>query len=372
MIASFSRPELSPDELTLHLVASGVIKLAETVKHGQAPTLPYPKELQRGLERLVLSCLRQGKTPPQGIPDLLSWCRRPLAEWYLELPEEKVGAADKLLDGQIPTSICEEWAIASADVEAELTQKQLLLNVMQVCRSAAAPDCYVAFRRLLISEPVLTEFELLQRCAEPLLERLAEQIHAAYEPAPDSYTVEGQFYCCSNCRNIMLRTDKGVLICAEERCRAKGVSSGRRIVQKERVCWLKRGLRRFIAAPGRAELSLVDKLEKLGLKQVELWPNFDSYDLRIVFPDGEAWAIDVKDWANPFLLAQKVKQQNPPIPNNPPWKKAYFIFPNDRLQQRPDYLRAFCNHCPLPNKQIKAKVESDLIKDVKSKLQRCK
>lgn len=373
MIASFSRPDLSPDELTLHLVASGVIKLAETVKNGQAPNLPYPKELQRGLDRLVLSCLRQGKTPPQGVPDLLFWCRQPLAEWSVELPKEDAGIADKLLDGQIPTGICEEWAIASPDVEAELTQKQLLLNVIQVCKSAEAPDSYVAFRHLLISNPVLTEFELLQRCADPLLERLEEQIHTAYEAAPDSCAMGGHFHCCSNCDNLMLRTDKGDLICAEERCRAKGVRKpGRRIPQKEGVSWLKRGLRRFIAAPGRAELRLADKLKKLGLQQVELWPNFDSYDLRIVFPDGEAWAIDVKDWANPFLLAQKVKQQNPPIPNNPPWTQAYFVFPDDRRLARPDYLRAFRNHCQLPQEQVKAKFERDLIKDVRSKLQRCK
>lgn len=371
MIFNFTKPELLPDELTLHLVASGVIKLAENIKNGKAPTLPYPKELQRGLDKLCLTYLRQGKTPPQGVPDVLSWCNRPIREWSLQLSEENIGTKEKLLDGQIPTAICEEWAIASPDVEAELTQKHLLMNVIQVCRSNQASDSYVAFRRLLISEPVLTAFEFQQHCINPLLERLDKQIETAYEKAPESCVVDGHFHCCVHCSNIMLRTIKGELICAEERCRAKNTSkSGRRIPQKQEVIWLKRGLRRFIAAPGRAELTLAEKLKKLGI-QVNLWPNFDSYDLLIVFPDGEAWAIDVKDWANPFLLAHKVKQQNPLIPNYPPWTQAYFVFPNDRREQRPDYLRAFCNHCPLP-KEIKAKFESDFIKDVKRKLQRCR
>jgi len=101
---------------------------------------------------------------------------------------------------------------------------------------------------------------------------------------------------------------------------------------------------------------------------VELWPNFDSYDLRIVFPDDEAWAIDVKDWKDPFLLARKVKPQDPPIASDPPWTQAYFVFPDDRKQQRSDYKRAFCNHTGLP-KQIKAKFEKELIKDVKRKLE---
>ncbi|MBH8567149.1 hypothetical protein I8748_34225 [Nostoc sp. CENA67] len=373
MTVNFTKPQLSPDELTLHLVASGIVKLAESLKNGKAPTLPYPKELQRGLDRLVLNCLRQGRKPPQGVPELLCWCRRPLTEWHLDLSQEDLGVADKLLDGQIPTAICEEWAIASSDIEAELTQKQLLLNVMSVCRLADTPDSYVQFRRLLISQLLLTAFELLQICTEPLLEKLEEQIQAAYEPAPESYAVDGYFHCCAHCGNLMLRTVQGELICAEDRCRAKNVSkSGRQISQKQQVIWLKRGLRRFIAAPGCAELRLAEKLENLGKSrlQVNLWPDFDAYDLRIVFPDNEVWAIDVKDWANPFLLAHKVRQQNPLIPSKPPWIKAYFVFPDDRSEQRPDYLRAFCNHCPLP-KQIKAKFESAFIKDVRNKLQRC-
>lgn len=365
MTASYNEPALSFDELTLHLIASGVIKLYEKVKDGAPPTLPYPKELQRGLDRLVLSCLRQGEKPPQGVPNLLAWCQKPLSEWPIQLPED-AGTADKLLDDQIPTGICEEWAIASGDVEAEAIQKQLLLNVMQVCKSDDAPDAYVAFRRLLISEPVLTEFELLQHCLDDSLQILEAQIKTAYEPAPESCAVNGQFHCCSNCGNIMLRTVKGDLICAEDRCRTQGVKVGRQISQKEGVLWLKRGPRKFVAAPGRAELRLADKLEELEL-EVELWPNFDSYDLRIVFPDGEAWAIDVKDWKDPFLLARKVKQQDPPIASDPPWTQAYFVFPDDRQQQRSDYKRAFSNHTRLP-KQIKAKFEKELIKDVKRKL----
>ena len=92
-------PELSPDELTLHLVASGVIKLAEKVKNNQALKLPYEKEIQRGLDRVVLNCLRQGQKPPQGIPDLISWCRKPLVEWFLDLPQDVILPYYKFFDG---------------------------------------------------------------------------------------------------------------------------------------------------------------------------------------------------------------------------------------------------------------------------------
>ena len=366
MGVNYKEPTLKPDELTLSLIASGLIRLHERLKNVKAPTLPYPPELQRGLDRLVLLCLRQRKTPPQGVPDLLDWCRKPLAEWPLELPED-AGSADRLLDGQIPTSLCDEWAIISSDIEAELTQKKLLLNVMQVCQSAASPDSYVAFRRLLISQPVLTSLELVKHGLDPCLERLKDHLNTAYELAPETYSIDGNFYCCANCGNLMARTEKGDLICGEERDRCQNLGKpGRQIAQREGVYWIKRGIRRFIAAPGRAELRLADKLKELGL-DVELWPNFDSYDLRIVFPDQEVWAIDVKDWVNPFLLANKVKKQSPYIPSDPPWQKAYFVFPDARKQQRTDYLRAFNHHCTLP-KDIRAKFEYELIKDVKNKL----
>ncbi|MDY6902931.1 MAG: hypothetical protein SWZ49_33390 [Cyanobacteriota bacterium] len=363
-----AKPQFSKDELTLHLIASGLIKFAEKVKNNQAPKLPYEIEIQRGLDRIVLHCLLHSKKPPQGIPDLISWCYKPLAEWFPELPEGVILSNDKLLEGGNPTELCEEFAVTGSDVEAEITQQQLLLNVIRVCRVENAQDSYVAFRRLLIEKPVLTEFDLLQCCTEPSLQLLSEQIRNAYDKAPESYALNGYFHCCRDCGNLMLLTVNQELVCTQERCRTKNANkSNRQIPVKQQVYWLKRGLRRFIAAPGIAELRLADKLEKLGV-EVQLWHNFDAYDLRIIFPDGECWAVDVKDWVNPFLLARNISQAQP-IPHDG-WTKGYFVFPNHRLKQRSDYKRAFCNHCRLPT-NIKVKFENEMVRDVKKKLARC-
>ena len=64
-----------------------------------------------------------------------------------------------------------------------------------------------------------------------------------------------------------------------------------------------RPLRVFITSPGLAETELETALRKAGLFP-EMWPLFDAYDLRLPFPDGTAWAIDVKDWARPSCSAQ--------------------------------------------------------------------
>jgi hypothetical protein len=105
-----------------------------------------------------------------------------------------------------------------------------------------------------------------------------------------------------------------------------------------------------------------------------MWPEFDSYDLRVEFPDGKAWAIDVKDWANPFLLALNVKN----IPLGSALEKGYFVFPDERSRQA-DYVRAFRNACNSRKSsgkvtiggRIEAKFEKHFLADVKKRLAAC-
>lgn len=352
-------PALSYDELTLHLIASGLVQLAKTLETGSLLTLPYPDPLQRGLNRLAANCLRQKVSAPHSISDLFTWCHRPLLDWPLKFPNEAIGSADTLLHANLPTEICEEWAIPGSDIEAHLNEQTFFSSVYLTCRNANDEATYVAFRRLLIEQPVLTAFDLQkQKVTLPLL---ADQLNHAYQPAPLAHLVDGVYHCCSRCNNLLLQTVKGKLICENERCQAKGrqPQAERTIAPEKEVLWLKRELRRFISAPGIAELQLAEKLEKKGLT-VELWPAFDRYDLRVVFPNDEAWAIDVKDWANSFLLGRSVE----PIPPDPPWSKAFFVFPNERGQQRSDYVRAFTSYC----RHTQGMLERTFMKRVSAKL----
>ncbi|MEU6190845.1 hypothetical protein [Nocardia sp. NPDC047038] len=98
--------------------------------------------------------------------------------------------------------------------------------------------------------------------------------------------------------------------------------------------WLAAPIRTFIAAPGRAELRLEQDLSALGVK-VELWPRYDTYDLRIEFPDGHVWAVDVKDWSNPVQLAKQLG----PIPSDPPWHRAFYIPSREAVAETPGYLK---------------------------------
>lgn len=359
---------LRPDELTLHLIASGLIVLSQQARDRAALTLPYPLSLQRGLNRLVLTCLRHDRQPPQSLMDLLDWCRRPLATWELELPGGSVTDGERLLDGQLPTTTCEAWARSGGDIEADLSEERLLLNVISVCKGARDPQAYTAFRRMLIEQPVLTAFEYQLALADPKLDLLVDQLRAAYEPASPSAARNGQLATCAVCGNLLLRTQHDELVCEDEACRAQGYREPSRFLSaRDEVVWLRRDLRRYIAAPGRAELRLAKQFEAMGL-QVDLWPVFDRYDLRVTFPDDVIWALDVKDWSNPFLLARNVNRK--PFPTDPPWERAFFVFPDARHAQRSDYLRAFTNTCRILSDRVGACFERDVLRRAGQKLKR--
>ena len=102
------------------------------------------------------------------------------------------------------------------------------------------------------------------------------------------------------------------------------------------VLQLSRPPRVFITSPGIAEIDLETTLRKGGLHP-QMWPQFDAYDLRIPFPDGTAWAIDVKDWANPSLLAVRTRA----LRADPPHDRAFIVVPAYRFRVREDYARAF-------------------------------
>jgi hypothetical protein len=119
------------------------------------------------------------------------------------------------------------------------------------------------------------------------------------------------------------------------------------------VLQLSRPLRVFITSPGLAETDLEKTLRKAGLFP-EMWPQFDAYDLRVPFPGGTAWAIDVKDWASPSLLGARTTE----LRTSPPHNRAFIIVPAYRFQVREDYARAF-RHALEPGLRDRITVCSD-------------
>jgi hypothetical protein len=96
--------------------------------------------------------------------------------------------------------------------------------------------------------------------------------------------------------------------------------------------------------PGKAEIELHDALVRaVGQGNVELYPGGDIYDLRVAFPDGTAWAIDVKDYTSPRGLAVKLRQEYEAQASRRSdprlgWTAFYYVVPSYRVQWDVNYL----------------------------------
>ena len=138
--------------------------------------------------------------------------------------------------------------------------------------------------------------------------------------------------------------------------------------EDDEVLWLKKDLRYFIHRPGKVELRLGEKLKRLGLEEVKLYPELDKYDLHLVFPDGTVWAVDVKFWESAYNLAKKVDKPIPRL-NSQPYNESFFVFPDELESSGQEYLQEFRSYCTVPLKKSQVMFESAFIQKVIKKIE---
>jgi transcriptional regulator with XRE-family HTH domain len=362
-------------EMIVRLIASGLVELyLHYAKTGEPPHASYSKKLQRGYDRLVATCLLHGRTPPQSVPALIQLCERTFSDWPLPQLPEDVHPLDTLLHNRQPSFFCEEYARSDRDIEAAVSEERFMQKVFAEC-SALPSDVYTSLREQLVTRPVLTEAEFTLCYNKPPLRVVADLVKDAYEEAPGFLSHKGFFRCCPECGNLLLYSRDKVWLCRDESCDLDRVREDQiqRVLSADdedngSVYQLKHSLRRYVAAPGRFELKLRDRLLDLSRGgrrlSVELYPSVDAYDLRVTFPDKEVWAIDVKDWASPYLLAETVK----PFRTRPPWDRAFYVFPDRHKKVRRDYLEAFRNRCVYVAGRVEALFDSDIVAAARQKL----
>jgi hypothetical protein len=295
------------DEIVLRLLASGLVELADRVESGQPVRLPYPVSLQRGLDRLSVMCLAAGTSSPRSIADLLRWCARPLGDWEFRLAADGADDSVRLIVGGYPSRDCQEWVVVSADVEGEFREQQIVFDALDLCRAHNRPDVYVAFRELLITKPAMSELEHATELTRSELALVVPQLQRAYGAAPPEALIGGAARVCAHCRNLLLPGPFGEPQCAESDC-TKATRILQTLAADEGVRWVGREIRTWVCAPGRAEVRIRDRLAKAGVT-IDLWPEFDSADLKITFPDGKFWFADVKTWSGPVQLARRLKRR---------------------------------------------------------------
>jgi hypothetical protein len=350
----------------IHLLsnlARGLVSIYDAGLSGSQIRSPYPASLERGMHQLAAHQISIGVPPIAGLQDIFNLARQPLGTWGLEFDETLIGTgSDALIVRDKPTDICLEWA-SEEDAEA-LFQSEIMREVFDLCIEQDIPESYIAFRKLLIQRQVLTALERQRLKRQPELKPLRDILMRAYQPAPRSAVEDGNYWLCAHCGGLLLR-DRDGFACENMRCAGSG--RGEALSADDDVLWLEGGLRRYISRPGLPEITLQEELKSLGLN-VTLWPAFDAYDLHFAVND-KIWAVDVKDWSNPYLLGSKLAKKVIPAPQNWVWDRAFYVFPDDRASEQRDYLRAFKSRWQAPSRTI-ALMMSDFIDLVKREIKK--
>ncbi|MFE0682559.1 hypothetical protein ACFW17_17310 [Streptomyces sp. NPDC058961] len=333
----------NPDVVLLRDVATAVLHLA-AVDGLDAFNLPYPPSAQRALDALVLQCLRNEAKPPTGVPEMMRWARaRPLGNWPLDqLPPDLFDTADRLIDEDSgePAQLCHELAVRGyGDSTGRQYDRMVIHEALRACRAMSSPESYTAFRRLLVTRPVLTEEEWAEVSCDLFLDPVRYLVEEIYAPVPAGFRRDGSYLCCHRCLTLLHPVSDTEWWCERDQCRHRGPAPhGRELVaaQVGEVRQLRKPLRLSVTGPGQAEISLESELRALGLA-VEMWPKFDSYDVRVSFPDGHVWAVDVKDWAHPAFLGRSATA----VRAEPPYDEACWVVPEFRVRARRDYLDSY-------------------------------
>ncbi|WP_018547235.1 HU-CCDC81 and SPOR domain-containing protein [Streptomyces sp. LaPpAH-108] len=350
----------------LRSVATAMVRLGEATGT-QSLSRPYPEEAQSALNRTVLACLLLQAEPPTSLPDLVAWAaQRPLDRWPLTVPADAIRPGALLLDEVThqPTQLCYEWAV-DAEESTALSEQPFMSSASTRCREEEYPEAYRAFRRLLIRHPVLTHRALvtLPAADDRDLGPVGELLHEIYQPAPAAFLDRRRrvYTACGRCHALLHPTTTDRLWCERRTCQNQdSVRPGReyRADEDGGIHLLIRPLRQWVSAPGILEERLARKLEKVGA-DVELWPDYGAYGMRVRMPGGRTLAVEHKDWTNPALLGRRAF---PPL-SGPPYDRCVWVVPAARLREQPTFRMTFERYRPTRMPELMS--DKDLVESVR-------
>lgn len=335
----------------------------------------YPEPLREGMSDLGgLAIMHQVKRFPGDLPTAFEFFHQRVGDWGFDLPPSADDMAEVvLLKNDELTWDAEEYrdffvSESGGNPSAEREQ-MVLMHVVDLCRINEWHDHYVNFRESIIRFPIIERTQLIKKCRQ-LPSELGGLFQDVYEDIPSNLTLDGNLQLCGSCGWTLRPTADDGWKCSHYRCQelllTQGLRPTKTIAAGPSMSRVKEGIRRYTVSPGKFELDLTRKLKRTRV-ELKLWPQSDRYDIRIVMPDGETWAIDCKDMKNPSLWASQLNKLN--FPDNPPWDAAYYVYPDYRLNLTPGFNEIIQARLELPDK-VKCVSARDLMKAVRRRLER--
>lgn len=340
------------EEKIIYLIAKGVVKLYENNEKNFS-------KLNRELKRAINILAAQNEIVIVDRNHMMTIFSKEIGKWY---NINSIYKDEKFIEDGIPTDFCYEMAMDTSDIEAELEQR-VILKVKNEFKAYGKEEDYKKFRSYLIKNPISTREKLEQFILKSArynsnLKRIYSKIYEFYEDIPEHYIMNNNIEVCNYCGWTIINKSKDKH-CISDYCKANlGIEKCKVKPYLENMIRVKRGVMRYTSLPGIPEIDLKNKIERLGL-EVKLYPNFDEYDLEIIF-NNCSWAIDVKDYGNPYNLVKKVTEFEA---NS--CEKSFIVVPNKRYSLNKDYKHIINSEEPTGFEYI---IERDFIKLVKEKI----
>jgi len=282
------------------VIAQGIVDL-DAVDHVEAFTMPYPRTVQLGLDRLGLQCLLAGHAGPTGIPDLVRWAwSRQLSEWPLQLDSEFVSSGDLLVDplSRRPTKLCAAWAWEYSDDAPFEHARDFLRTLVE----RGTPAVLTKAIQHLIDTPVIVTKQKATMAAKPGIGGLWHVMTDFYRRAPEWYFRGDRAATCARCGELAIPVGKADWWCPWDARPGDTTTTGEELDRDQGVWQLDGALTSYFAVSGRRAGAIRDRLAEAQVTEVRLSLEEGPW-LEVTVPSGETWCVRVDDRYQPGLTA---------------------------------------------------------------------
>jgi hypothetical protein len=332
-----------------------IFGLAEFIR--REAKYPYPKMLSHALNKLALDLTKVSY--PRTLTGLLALLEKPVKTWYPPslLPKEFDSDFGLVYEGSLSeeasrylyeellerTKLSNSASAVAQQIAIENFQFQKILERLQeIYNTDHYPEQvqqeYVWLRRFLIENPYTTTVQL-RKVFSQTRHLSIQEVGELYEECEENEPC----WNCDRCGPLFEKYGqlRGIKpsACNDHR---QDLPYVQKLTWKQGLRRLKFGIHWRICLPGIPEMRLFKVLEDLQsnyseqLCAIHLYPGIDRYDLQLCFCNGSNWAVDVKDYRDPYNLAPKLTSLFGE--GDLHYDESFYVIPNQRLQQREDYL----------------------------------
>lgn len=335
---------MSSAKLLISLAVGVCHYQVESQKPDTSPLPMLSQPLQTAWNQLTMECIKKKIHPPKDLQEFIAWLTTPIEEWKCFGEEwSRLGWSGCLIEDFIPTELSYSLSQRAHETPNLEDHTYSFNELRDYCKEKKDASLYSKLRLYVCENPILKDIMCLMDI-DGVDSKCMNWLKNFYEPIPSHCIRNNQVIVCKYC-GWPLKWKNGQLFCLDDLCK-KATHDFLNIEENQykQVGKLAHqttfSVQRSIVRPEANLLPLFEQVKKhRHIAYYEFWPQYDSFDLYIVFQNGEKWAVDMKDYQSPKNLARELNRSF--VPYIPEWDRFFYLFPNHRKKINHFYLDQF-------------------------------